>query len=52
MILGKLAIGDFIVIENLVIPDDVVRFLVGAFIGMFPLIIKFVYSHYKEQKCK
>jgi len=51
MILGKLIIGNLIVIENLIIPDDVLRFLVGRLIGIFPLILKLIIAN-KEQKCR
>ena len=47
MIIGKLMIDNVLVIENLIIPDDVLRFFAGAIVGLLPFIIRL-----KEQKCK
>jgi len=50
MIIGKISLFNEIIFENVIIPDDVIRFSVGGLLGLSPLLIRYFLE--KEHKCK
>jgi len=49
MVIGKISLFNEIILENILIPDDVVRFSIDVLLVLSPLIRYFLE---KEQKCK
>ena len=52
MVIGKISLFNEIILENILIPDDVVRFSIAVLLVLSPLLILIRYFLQKEHKCK